>query len=143
MAQRKQTDMIVVHCSATKPSMDIGAKEIREWHKAKGWSDIGYHFVIRRNGEVENGRNVRDIGAHVEGHNWNTVGICMVGGVDYSNRPKSNFTNAQWVSLKKTVRYLYQLFGQLPLRGHHDLFAGKDCPSFNVQDWAREEGFKV
>lgn len=142
MPLRKRTDLIVIHCSATPPDMDIGAAEIRGWHKQKGWSDIGYHFVIRRNGEIENGRDVKEIGSHVAGHNWNTVSICMVGGIDDAAHAECNFTPAQWAALKETVHGLCKLFGRLPLRGHHDLYPGKDCPSFNVKDWARENGFR-
>jgi len=82
-------DTVIVHCSATKPSMDIGVDVIRQWHMNKGWSDIGYHYVIRRNGAVELGRDLdkdgdvdEEIGAHAYGHNATSIGICLIGGVD-------------------------------------------------------------
>jgi len=66
-------DTLILHCSATPPDMDIGVAEIDTWHKAQGWKRIGYHFVIRRNGIVERGRPLAQIGAHVEGHNRRTT----------------------------------------------------------------------
>src|SRR5690606_114532 len=75
-------NLLVIHCAATTPLMDIGAKEIDVWHKQRGWSKIGYHFVIRRNGVIEKGRDISEVGAHVEGYNKNSIGICMVGGID-------------------------------------------------------------
>jgi N-acetylmuramoyl-L-alanine amidase len=62
----RKINWLVIHTAATRPSMDIGAKEIRRWHKAKGWSDIGYHYVIRRDGRVEKGRPDARVGAHVK-----------------------------------------------------------------------------
>lgn len=138
---------IVVHCAATPPSADIGAKEIRQWHLAKKWTDIGYHFVIRRNGTLEAGRPLETPGAHVEGHNANTIGICMVGGVDKGGpegKPQNNFTDAQWATLKPLVAKLSAQFPAALIWGHRD-FPGvtKACPSFDAKKWARENGFKV
>src|SRR5688572_4775960 len=107
MANRIKTDLIVVHCSATDDSQDIGVKEIREWHtqpypKGRGWSDVGYHRVIRRDGTVEEGRPIQSVGAHVQGHNHRSVGICLVGGIeaDDKNRARDNFTAAQKEALR-------------------------------------------
>ena len=65
---------LVVHCSATPASRDIGAKEIDLMHRQKGWRCIGYHYVIRRDGRVEAGRPENEPGAHVEGHNGHSLG---------------------------------------------------------------------
>ena len=73
MSERKDTDYIVIHCSATKPSMDhVDAKEIDRWHRQRGWRKIGYHWVIRRDGIVEEGRELGEVGAHARGFNWKT-----------------------------------------------------------------------
>mgnify|MGYP001441377098 CR=1 FL=1 len=94
MQPRAKTDYIVVHCSATKPSMDIGSEKIRDWHvNERGWRDIGYHKVIRRNGEIEDGRDIRDSGAHAAGYNSKSVGVCMVGGMAEDNSAENNFTD--------------------------------------------------
>lgn len=137
--KRKATDFIVIHCAATKPSMDIGVHEIRLWHHERGFLDIGYHFVIRRDGTVETGRPVDVMGAGVKGHNDDSVHICMVGGVseDDVTIPEDNFTEAQWDSLEETVSRMQRRYvGQEPvIVGHNELDPNKACPSFNVAHW--------
>ena len=81
MAKRSRTDLIVVHCSATRPQMDIGANTIREWHISRGFNNVGYALVIRRNGLLEIGPDLDDVGAHVAGHNSKSIGLCLVGGL--------------------------------------------------------------
>lgn len=131
-------NLIVIHCSATKPTQDIGAKEIREWHvKGNGWKDIGYHFVIRRNGVVEDGRPVEQVGAHVAGHNANSIGICMVGGIDAAGKPEANFTPEQWKALPRLLRVLKAQYPKATIHGHNE-YAAKACPSFDVQKWLKE-----
>ena len=143
---------LVVHCSATRPAMDIGVKEIRQWHmqpKAKGGlgaSDVGYHYVIRRNGAVEPGRPEDKAGAHVAGHNANTIGICLVGGVSQADfrKAENNFTPAQFRALKSVLTILTGRYPGAVVKGHRD-FKGvaKACPSFDARGWAKAEGFKV
>lgn len=140
---RTKTNWIVVHCSATRPTQDIGVKEIRQWHKAKGWSDIGYHLVIRRGGRVEKGRPIDQIGAHVAGHNSDSVGVCMVGGIgDKTFAPESNFTKAQWASLNSVVADLVKKYPKAKVQGHRD-FKGvaKACPCFDAKPWAKANAF--
>ena len=123
---------------------DIGAKEIRQWHKAKGWSDIGYHLVIRRDGRIEKGRALDAIGSHVKGHNANSVGVCMVGGLanDAPWGPQNNFTPAQWTALKVMVAGLLKRYPTAKVLGHRD-FPGvaKACPCFDARPWAAKNGF--
>jgi len=129
---------IAIHCAATPPEADIGVEEIRKWHKAKGWDDIGYHYVIRRNGTVEAGRSLDFQGAHVLGHNHESVGICMVGGVknDAAQTPDSNFTAAQWASLESLVKLLVPRYPGVAVRGHRDFpDVKKACPSFDAIAW--------
>lgn len=130
----------MIHCAATRPEMDIGVSEIREWHLARGFSDIGYADVIRRDGCVEEGRNIDDVGAHVKGYNEISVGICLVGGIDKKNRPENNFTDAQFKSLKRLLRFYKAKYPKAAVVGHNELDPGKACPSFDVQEWLREEG---
>lgn len=143
---RKNTRHIVLHCSATRGVMDVGVKEIRQWHKAKGWSDIGYHFVIRRNGTVEKGRPRDAIGAHVAGHNSDTLGICMVGGLADKApwAPTDNFTKEQWAALKMLVADLLKVYPKATILGHRDFpKVAKACPCFEAKAWARKNGFKA
>lgn len=142
---RKSTDFMVIHCSATPPGMDIGAKEIDRWHRAKGYFRIGYHFVIRRDGTIEHGRELNAVGAHTLGYNEKSIGICLVGGVTTDNRtPENNYTPAQWLTLEKLVSELETQFPQAKVVGHRDLNPGRGCPSFNVKEWmARRKGIQA
>lgn len=139
---RSRTDYIFVHCSATKPNMDIGASEIREWHLRRGWSDIGYNYVIRRNGVVEGGRDIdndgdymEEIGAHVRGYNSVSIGICLVGGVDWQGRSDFNYTKEQMSSLETLIGQVKAEYPQAEVLGHRDKDNGKDCPCFDVKSW--------
>lgn len=139
IASPRNIDLLIIHCSATPRAMNIGAAEIRQWHLAKGWKDIGYHYVIRRNGEIETGRPEIQVGAHVEGHNANSIGVCMVGGINKTGAAEANFTAAQWVSLERLIRILKAKYPQATVHGHRE-YAKKDCPSFSVQEWLEEVG---
>lgn len=118
----------VVHCADTPASMDIGVEEIDQWHRQRGWVGIGYHYVIRRDGTVEEGRPVELPGAHVRGHNKYTIGICLVGG-----KGGFNFTIAQMDALRILKIQLEQRFGSKPWVGHKDLDSSKTCPNFDVK----------
>ncbi|UQZ89550.1 lysozyme [Deltaproteobacteria bacterium Smac51] len=133
---------LVVHCSATPPNSDIGAAEIRRVHvKQNKWRDIGYHYVIRRNGKVEVGRPEAQAGAHVSGHNADTLGICLVGGVDSKGRAEANYTLEQYETLIGLIRQLKGFYPKATIKGHRD-FPGvkKDCPCFDVRTWAETVG---
>lgn len=141
---RKSTDTIAIHCADTPASLDVGAAEIRKWHvEERGWIDIGYHIVIRRSGKIEYGRPLWAVGAHVEGHNSTSVGVCMVGGSDGKGNAQDNFTPAQWIALGAVIRMLRitPTFDITTIRGHRQ-FAGvtKMCPSFDVTAWLAKEG---
>lgn len=127
----RQIDFIIIHCADTTPDMDIGAEEIRRWHvEERGFSDIGYHYVIRRDGTVEPGRDERRIGAHAYGRNEDSIGVCMVGG-----KPDCNFTAAQWASLATLVSELLDRYPSAQVIGHRDVSA-KPCPMFDAKAWA-------
>lgn len=133
---RPTTDAIFVHCAATKAGMDIGAREIRQWHKEKGWLDIGYHFVIRRDGTLETGRPIDAVGSHVQGWNERSIGICLVGGIDDSGKFKANFTPIQMSTLKNLLAEMKLEYPQADIKAHHDV-APKACPSFDLQRWIK------
>ena len=137
---RRTTTHLVVHCSATRPVQDIGAREIRKWHvEGNGWSDIGYHFVIRRNGLVEKGRPLANPGSHVKGLNHCSVGVCLVGGVSDNMAPEDNFTALQMRSLRQTLTMLLTYYPNAKVVGHRDVIQPgsppKACPSFDVKSW--------
>ena len=129
----RNINKIIIHCSATKPNMDIGADVIRDWHvNGNGWSDIGYHQVIRRDGTPEAGRDIARSGAHCKGHNHDSVGVCMVGGIDDDGKPECNFTLRQWRTLDSIIEGYLTKFPNATVHGHNE-FSSKDCPSFNAR----------
>lgn len=135
---------LTVHCSATSPSVYVDAKVIDRWHRAKGWLKIGYHFVIKRDGTVEKGRDISEVGAHVEGYNTGNLGICMAGGVDDSGKPEANFTSDQYHSLALLLQDLKKQFPDAQVLGHRDWpKVRKACPSFDVKKWIAETGVFV
>ncbi len=137
---RKRTDFIAVHCSATSDKADIGAAEIDKWHRGQGWACIGYHFVIRRNGKIEQGRKESQVGAHVQGFNESSIGICMVGGVDANdvNKAVNNFTPEQFASLKELLDELKGRYPYAKIQGHRDFpNVKKACPCFDVAKWLK------
>lgn len=136
--KRKSTQYLVVHCAATRPSQDIGVKEIGDWHRARGFLGVGYHYVIRRDGTLEVGRPDDVYGAHVSGHNHYSVGICMVGGVSERNVnvPENNFTKEQLVTISQTLSMLKVKYPDAVIQGHRDFpRVAKACPSFDVKEW--------
>lgn len=136
----RKINRIIVHCSATPADMDIGAPEIREWHvNGNGWDDIGYHYVIRRDGIIDGGRPLEIMGAHAGGHNEDSIGICLVGGVDADDRRTAefNYTREQMRALERVIETMMQRYGSaLDVLGHRDLpGVSKACPCFDVRRW--------
>jgi len=135
-----QVEYLVIHCSATTPEMDIGVADIDRWYRQKGWLKVGYHYVIRRDGTVETGRRLDEVGAHVQGFNEKSIGICMVGGSRREGRSRKlvddpNFTLAQWTSLKTLLTVLKGVYPKAIAVGHRDLTNRKTCPTFDVGLW--------
>lgn len=132
---------IVIHCSATPPSMDVDAAMIDRWHRAQGWfNGIGYHYVIKRNGEVQTGRPLTMVGAHALRVNDCSIGVCLAGGVN-QNDPRiaeENFTMPQWRALKRLCAELLDKFPKAKVIGHRDVEPKKECPSFDAKAWAKE-----
>jgi N-acetylmuramoyl-L-alanine amidase len=130
---------LVVHCSATQAKADIGVKEITRMHRERGFFTIGYHFVIRRSGVIEKGREVTQVGAHAEGWNSRSLGICMVGGIDKQGKAEDNFTDDQYAALAALLLNLREDYPRAIILGHRDLpNVKKDCPCFDVRKWVKE-----
>lgn len=130
---------LAVHCSATTSSQDVGAADIDRWHRLRGFLKIGYHFVIKRSGELEIGRPITERGAHIEDFNHCSIGICLVGGIDRTKqmKPEDNFTAAQKEKLEELLRKLKKQFPTAVIQGHRDFpNVAKACPSFDVKAWA-------
>ncbi len=128
----RKIDKIIIHCSATKPNQACTVELIDQWHKARGFDQIGYHYVIYQDGSLHEGRPVSKVGAHCVGQNTNSIGICYVGGLDMYGNAKDTRTEAQKKTLKKVVNQLKQTFPNATVHGHNE-FANKACPCFNVR----------
>ena len=137
---------IIVHCSDTPEGRNQTVDDIRAWHKARGFADIGYHYVVYRDGTVVEGRDIDIAGAHCMGHNTYSIGVCYVGGCEGEHKngkilpktdkhgnhiPKDTRTLAQKASLINLLKDLRRLYPYAKIRGHRD-FANKACPSFDA-----------
>ncbi len=140
---RRYVDELIIHCSATPEGKDYTVDDIRSWHKQQGWSDIGYHYVIYRDGTIHNGRDVDLVGAHCSknGHNQHSIGICYIGGVEnkegipaHLQKAKDTRTELQKVSLMSLLMELKKLYPKAKIWGHRDFDSGKECPSFDAKN---------
>lgn len=129
----REIDKIILHCSATPEGRDVSVSTIRQWHLDRGWSDIGYHYVVMLDGTIEEGRPLERQGAHVRGHNKGSIGICYVGGLDSDMKAKDTRTDAQRASLSAFLEFLMVEYPKATLHGHNE-FAAKACPSFIVKN---------
>lgn len=128
---------IIVHCSATPEGEDYTVSQIRQMHLARGFSDIGYHYVIYRDGSVHPGRSEKISGAHCTGHNTISIGVCYIGGCpsrsvkNWDKRGEDTRTKEQKSSLIKLLRELKSKYPGAKIHSHKD-FAPKLCPSFDA-----------
>lgn len=130
----RRIDKIIIHCSATPEGKDYTVEQIRQWHLARKFSDIGYHYVIYRDGSIHLGRSENVVGAHTTGYNTHSIGICIIGGMTADNtKPKDTRTEAQRVALIKLIRELKAKYPSATIHGHNE-FANKACPSFIVKN---------
>lgn len=130
---KRRVTEIIVHCTATPEGRECSVAEIRKWHKARGFSDIGYHYVVHLDGRIEPGRDVDISGAHCTGHNACSIGVCYVGGCanDGKLTPKDTRTARQKDALVKLLKMLKAVYPGVKIYGHRD-FARKACPSFDA-----------
>lgn len=137
---RRRIDLIVVHSTATREGENVSVADIRRMHKNKGYSDIGYHYVIYRDGTLHEGRNINVDGAHAKGHNPHSIGIVYVGGCSSTEKDKKgNYkakdtrTAEQKASLLRLLKDLRKMYPKAKIVGHRDLNATA-CPSFDAKN---------
>ena len=130
--------LIIIHCSAVQPGQRSSALDIDRWHRALGWKSIGYHFVVRRDGTIETGRSIEEVGAHCAGHNRYSVGVCYEGGLDADGRPADTRTPQQVKALRELMERLHGEFPKAVIVGHHDLNPKKECPCYDVVNEYRD-----
>ena len=122
----RDINLIVVHCSATKEGQDVSVEQIDKWHRVRGFRKIGYHYVIGLDGIPRLGRDIEEAGAHVKGHNEDSIGICYVGGLDADGKPKDTRNEAQKRGLYQLIKMLKVNFKDAVVVGHRDLSPDKD-----------------
>lgn len=144
---KRKIDEIILHCTATPEGEEFSNAQIKQSHLARGFSDIGYHFIIGLKGEVRPGRPVAIAGAHCKGHNTRSIGISIVGGCPprttpgWRDKSKDTRTPAQEAALVKLVKEQLKQYPGATVHGHNE-FANKSCPSFNVKTWLTQVGIK-
>lgn len=141
----RRINEIIVHCAAVRPnwmegkSIEAKRDEIKRWHVIdNGWADIGYHYVIDRDGQVAPGRPLENAGAHTQGHNANSIGVCLIGGHGsaVNDAFEKNYTNEQDQALRVLLDSLQVRFPTIrKISGHNDYTAAKACPGFKVGRW--------
>lgn len=130
----RNINKIIIHCSATPEGKDFTVFDITKWHKERGFKDIGYHYVIYRDGSIHIGRSIAKVGAHCVGQNANSIGICYIGGLAKDCKtPKDTRTEEQKMALLQLLKELKIKYPQAEIYGHRD-FANKKCPCFNAMD---------
>lgn len=146
-------DLIVIHCSATRASCDFTEHDLEVCHRRRGFNGAGYHFYIRKNGNISPMRPVETVGAHVQGYNKTSIGICYEGGLDSLGKPKDTRTVEQKHSLNKLIRDLLLRYPGCKVCGHRDLSPDlngngvvepsewiKQCPCYNVSEEIKKMG---
>ena len=129
---------LIIHCSCVRPYQTSSAKQIDEWHKQRvtksgeHWKGIGYHYVVRRDGTIENGRPVEEQGSHCYPYNRHSIGICYEGGYDNNGTPTDTRTDEQKRALRELLEKLHKRFPKALIVGHRDLAPGRKCPCFDA-----------
>ena len=133
----RKISFIVIHCSAVRPDQSSSAAQIDTWHRQRGFHlGIGYHYVIRRNGEIEEGRPEYMVGAHCVNHNSHSIGVCYEGGLNIRGHPADTRTEEQRKAMRQLLEELHGRYPRALIVGHHDLNPHKDCPC--IKDVAHE-----
>ena len=130
---KRSINEIIVHCTASYEGKSMTVADIRKMHiKERGWSDIGYHYVVYIDGSVHEGRDVNISGAHCTGHNTHSIGVVYVGGLDSKGKAKDTRTPAQKTGLLKLLKELKRLYPKATIHGHRE-YANKACPCFDAK----------
>lgn len=136
---RRRIDKIAIHCSFSPQGRGDNAHDIDLWHTQKGWDGIGYHYVILEDGTIQKGRWVDYAGAHVKGHNGNSIGICRIGGMDPNDKSKGkrDATPEQIKAIIDLSRVLINEYELSPddVIGHNEYpKVWKTCPEMDMEN---------
>ena len=129
----RRIDLIVIHCTASRPSQSISLELLHQMHQARGWKCCGYHYYITRDGQLYQGRPEEMVGAHARHYNAHSIGICYEGGLDEKGRSADTRTQAQKAALIALLRSLKIDYPDAEIVGHCELEGvHKACPCFPV-----------
>ena len=131
--------LLVIHCSAVMPDQTSSVAQIDRYHREKKHYKlgIGYHYVVRRDGQIEPGRPEWMVGANCQNHNAHSIGICYEGGINIRGQTADTRTAAQKLALRQLLEDLHRRYPRALIVGHHDLNPRKDCPCFDaVREYA-------
>lgn len=132
MLHYQNIKLLIVHCSDTPNEKELEASDIHKMHLGFGWDGIGYHKIILRSGEIQNGRPEYWVGAHVKGKNDISFGVCLIG--------RDYFTEKQYISLEKVLKEWKVKYPKANILGHCDTGKTlKTCPNFNVGEWLKNK----
>ena len=130
----RNIDKIIVHCSATPKGKHFSADTIKKWHLERGFSDIGYHYIVHIDGSMGYGRMVNVQGAHCKGENKSSIGVCYIGGMDEGMKQwEDTRTEEQKSTLLDLLNLLKKFHPNAEIYGHRD-FSTKECPSFDAKE---------
>lgn len=133
MLPMKEVLWLVVHCTATKPNVQVTVDDLDRMHAARGWARCGYHWVIQPDGTIQAGRPETMAGAHLRHYNQHAIGICYVGGKDKNGKDADTRTPEQKAALHFLLRDLKAAYPQAKIRGHRDFpHVAKECPCFDA-----------
>ena len=134
----RKIDMIVIHCSATRADVPLSPRQLDEMHRQRGFDGCGYHYYVRRDGEICTMRPVDRPGAHAKGYNQHSIGVCYEGGLDEQGRPADTRTELQKRSLRVLVRVLAMDFQTRRIVGHRDLSPDLDGDGvIEPEEWTK------
>ena len=122
-----------------RPDQTSSAAQIDTWHRRDRHYKfgIGYHYVVRRDRQIEPGRPEWMVGAHCKNHNAHSIGICYEGGLDIRGQPADTRTLAQKLAMLQLLEVLHRKYPKALIVGHRDLNPHKDCPCFDaVKEYA-------
>jgi len=125
---------IIVHCADTKVNQSFDITDVDNWHKKRGFSMVGYHFYIKLDGTIQEGRNLEQVGAHCKGQNSDSIGICFEGGLNADGSKWDGPLSPQLDAWYSLYQYLCFIFGNLPIKAHYE-YSEKSCPNFDPDDY--------
>ncbi len=146
---KREIKYIVVHCTATAPETTIENIQ-RYWKEHLGWKNPGYHYIIKRSGEIVTINPEGNISNGVKNNNRHSIHISYIGGVDKTGKPIDNRTDAQKHALFNKLVSLSEKYPNATILGHRDFSPDKDgngkidfyewvkyCPCFDVREWLK------